>query len=125
MNISFTSSPGPSMSPRYLFIAVLEHVDSKLQDLKRSISEDQKDCVRSVVKKVKEDNAIKWNKVGNEKQLKLNESLEAKFDSSIAFIKREWSFSLAFIDKKKLNKAKQELEEVRSFRTFCLNVKIN
>ena len=39
--------------------AVLEHVDSKLQDLKRSISEDQEDCVRSVVKKVKEDNAIK------------------------------------------------------------------
>lgn len=75
------------------------------------VSEDQEDCVRSVVKKVKEDNAIKWNKVGNEKQLKLNESLEAKFDSSIAFIKREWSFSLAFIDKKKLNKAKQELEE--------------
>ena len=50
-------------------------------------------------------------KVGNEKQLKMNESLEAKFDSSIAFIKREWSFAPAFIDKKKLNKAKQELEE--------------
>ena len=111
MNLGFTSSPSPSISPCYLFIAVLEHVDSKLQDLKRSISEDQEDCVRSVVKKVKEDNAIKWNKVGNEKQLKLNESFEAKFDSSIAFIKREWSFSLAFIDKKKLNKAKQELEE--------------
>ena len=30
--------------------AILEHVDSKLQDLTRSISEDQEDCVRSVVK---------------------------------------------------------------------------
>ena len=66
---------------------------------------------KTAYEKVKEDNAIKWNKVGNEKQLKLNESVEAKFDSPIAFIKREWSFSLAFIYKKKLNKAKQELEE--------------
>ena len=29
--------------------ATLERVDSKLQDLKRSISEDQQDCVRSVI----------------------------------------------------------------------------
>ena len=36
-------------------------------------------CVRSVVKKVKEDHSIKWKKVGNEKQLKFNESVEAKF----------------------------------------------
>ena len=35
MNLGFTSSPSPSISPCYLFIAVLEHVDSKLQDLKR------------------------------------------------------------------------------------------
>ena len=34
---------------------ILSCVDSKLQDLKRSISEDQEDCVRSIVKKVKED----------------------------------------------------------------------
>ena len=32
---------------------ILSCVDSKLQDLKRSISEDQEDCVRSVVKKSK------------------------------------------------------------------------
>ena len=30
---------------------ILNCIDSKLQDLKRSISEDQEDCVRSVVKK--------------------------------------------------------------------------
>ena len=29
--------------------AILERVDSKLQELKRSISERQEDCVRSVV----------------------------------------------------------------------------
>ena len=46
----------------------LNCVDSKLQDLKRSISEDQEDCVRSVVKKVKEDQSISWKKVGNEYQ---------------------------------------------------------
>jgi len=28
---------------------ILNRVDSKLQDLKRSISEDQEDCVRSVL----------------------------------------------------------------------------
>ena len=32
--------------------AILERVDSKLQDFKRSISEDQEDCVQSAVKKV-------------------------------------------------------------------------
>ena len=48
--------------------AILERVDSKLQELKRSISEDQEDCLSSVVKRVKEDNSIKWEKVGNEKQ---------------------------------------------------------
>ena len=42
--------------------AILERVDSKLQDLKRSISEDQEDCVRSVVKQFKEDHSIKWKK---------------------------------------------------------------
>ena len=46
---------------------ILERVDSKFQELKRSISEDQEDCVRSAVKKVKEDHSVKWKKVGNEK----------------------------------------------------------
>ena len=80
--------------------AILERVDSKLQDLKRSISEDQQDCVRSVVKKVKEDHSIKWKKVGNENQFKFNDSVEARFDSAISAI-----------EKKKLDKAKKELEE--------------
>ena len=79
---------------------ILERVDSKLQDLKRSISEDQEDCVRSVVKKFKEDHSINWKKVGNEKQFKFNESVEAKIDSAIAAV-----------DKKKLEKVKKELEE--------------
>ena len=52
--------------------AILERVDSKLQELKRSISEDQEDCVRSVVKKFKKDHSVKWKKVGNEKQFKFN-----------------------------------------------------
>ena len=77
----------------------LERVDLKLQDLKRSISEDQEDCIRSVFKKVKEDNSIKWKKVGNEKQFKFNESVEAKFDAAIAAV-----------DEKRLDKAKKELE---------------
>ena len=47
---------------------ILNCVDSKLQDLKRSISEDKEDCVRFVVKKVKEDQSISWKKVGNEYQ---------------------------------------------------------
>ena len=80
--------------------AILERVDSKLQEFKRSISEDQEDCVRSVVKKVKEDHSIKWKKVGNEKQFKFNQSVEARFDSAISAI-----------EKKKLDKAKKELEE--------------
>ena len=42
--------------------AILERVDSKLQELKRSVSEDQEDCVRSVVKKVKEDHSISGRK---------------------------------------------------------------
>ena len=69
--------------------AILERVDSKLQELKRSISEDQEDCVRSVVKKVKEDHSIKWRKVGNEKQLKFNQSVEARFDSAISAIEKK------------------------------------
>ena len=40
--------------------AILEPVDSKLQELKRSISEDQEECSSSVVKRVKEDNFIRW-----------------------------------------------------------------
>ena len=32
--------------------AILERVDSKLQDFKWSISEDQEDCVQSTVKKI-------------------------------------------------------------------------
>ena len=40
--------------------AILERVDSKLQELKRSISEDQEECSSSFVKRVKEDNSIKW-----------------------------------------------------------------
>ena len=55
---------------------ILNCVDSKIQDLKRSISEDQEDCVRSVVKKVKGDQLTSWKKVGNEKQFKFNDSLE-------------------------------------------------
>ena len=76
--------------------AILERVDSKLQELKRSISQDQEDYVRSVVKKVKEDHFDNWKKVGNEKQL----SVEARFDSAISAI-----------EKKKLDKAKTEQEE--------------
>ena len=59
--------------------AILERVDSKLQDLKRSISEDQEECLSSVVKRVKEDNTIRWKKVGNEKQFKFNQSVEGLF----------------------------------------------
>ena len=80
--------------------AILERADSKLQELKRSISEDQEECLSSVVKRVKEDNSIKWKKVGNEKQFKFNQSVEARFDSAISAI-----------EKKKLDKAKKELEE--------------
>ena len=42
--------------------AILERVDSKLHELKRSISEDQEECLSSAVKRVKEDNSIKWKK---------------------------------------------------------------
>ena len=66
------------------------------RDISEDISEDQEDCVRSVVKKVKEDHSIKWRKVGNEKQLKFNQSVEARFDSAISAI-----------EKKKLDKAKK------------------
>ena len=45
--------------------SILERVDSKLQDLKKSISEEQEDCLWCVVKKAKEDNLIKLKKVGN------------------------------------------------------------
>jgi len=51
--------------------AILERVDSMLQDLKRSISKDQEDCVLSMVKKFK-DHSIKWKKVGNKLQLSYN-----------------------------------------------------
>ena len=37
--------------------AILDRVDSKLQELKRFISEDQEECLSSVVKRVKEDNS--------------------------------------------------------------------
>ena len=87
--------------------AILERVDSKLQELKRSISEDQEEYLSSVVKRVKEDNAIKWKKVGNEKQFKFNQSVEARFDSAIAAI-----------EKKKLDKAKKELEEASALTTL-------
>ena len=80
--------------------AILECVDSKLQELKISIAEDQEDCVRSVVKKVKEDHSIKWKNVGNEKQFKFNQSVEARFDSAISAI-----------EEKKLDRARKELEE--------------
>ena len=50
--------------------------------------------------RVKEDNTIKWKKVGNEKQFKFNQSVEARFDSAIFAI-----------EKKKLDKAKEELED--------------
>ena len=78
--------------------AILERVDSKLQELKRSIAiyEGQEECLSSVVKRVKEDHSIKRKKVGNEKLFKLNQSVEARFDSAIAAI-----------DKKKLDKAKK------------------
>ena len=46
--------------------AILERVDSKLQELKRSLSEDQEECLSSVVKRVKV-----------EKQFKFNQSVEA------------------------------------------------
>ena len=42
--------------------AILERVDSKLHELKRSISEDQEECLSSAVNRVKEDNSIKWKK---------------------------------------------------------------
>lgn len=40
--------------------SILNCIDSKLLDLKRSISEDQEDCVRSVVKKVKQDQSCRY-----------------------------------------------------------------
>ena len=42
--------------------AILERVDSKLHELKRSISDDQEECLSSAVKRIKEDNSIKWKK---------------------------------------------------------------
>ncbi|CAH3172552.1 unnamed protein product [Porites lobata] len=89
--------------------AILERIDSKLQELKRSISEDQEECLSSFVKRVKDDNFIKWKKVGNETQFKFNQSVEARFDSAISAI-----------EKKKLDRAKKELEEVLS--TAALSV---
>ena len=94
--------------------AILERVDSKLQELKRSISEDQEECLSSVVKRVKEDNSVKWKKVANEKQFKFNQSVEARFDSAISAI-----------EKKKLDKAEKRAgrgsrlgadDAVKSFR---------
>ena len=58
------------------------------RDISEDISEDREDCVRSVVKKVK-DHSIKWRKVGNEKQLKFNQSVEARFDSAISAIEKK------------------------------------
>ena len=75
---------------------ILERVDSKLQELKISISEGQEECLSSVVKSVKEDNSITWKKVRNEKQFKFNQSVEARFDSASSAI-----------EKKKLDKAKK------------------
>ena len=66
--------------------AILERVDSKLQELKRSISVDQEECLTSVVKRVKEENSIKWKKVGNEKQFKFNQSVA---DSAISAIEKK------------------------------------
>ena len=80
--------------------AILERVDSKLQELKRSISEDQEECSSSVVKRVKEDK-VEIKKVENEKQFKLNQSVQARFDSTISAI-----------DKKKLDKAKKRAGRV-------------
>ena len=94
--------------------AILERVDSKLQELKRSISEDQEECLSSVVKRVKEDNSVKRKKVANEKQFKFNQSVEARFDSAISAI-----------EKKKLDKAEKRAgrgsrlgadDAVKSFR---------
>ena len=59
------------------------------RDISEDISEDQEDCVTSVVKKVKEDHSIKWRKEGNEKQLKFNQSVEARFDSAISAIEKK------------------------------------
>ena len=99
--------------------AILERVDSKLQELKRSISKDQLEFLSSVVKRVKEDNSIKWKKVENEKQFKFNQSMESRFDSAISAI-----------EKKKLDKAKKELEEVLStaalsVSTSCISAQIS
>ena len=76
--------------------AISVRVDSKLQELKRSVYEGQEECLSSVVKRVKEDHSTKRKKVGDEKKFKLNQSLEARFDSAIAAI-----------DKKILDKAKK------------------
>ena len=80
------------------------------RDISEDISEDQEDCVRSVVKKVKEDHSIKWRKVGNEKQLKFNQFVEGRFDSAISAIEK----------KKSRIRQKKSLKRVRS---FCPNVK--
>ena len=45
---------------------ILERVDSKFQELKRSIYKGQEECLSSVVKRVKEDHSITWKKVRNE-----------------------------------------------------------
>jgi len=88
---------------------ILDRVDSKLQEIKRSISENQEECLRSVVKRVKEDNSIKWKKVGNEKQFKFNQSVEPHLiQLSPPLRKRSWI------------RRKQSWKRVRS---FCLNVK--
>ena len=75
------------------------------RDISEDISEDQEDCVRSVVKKVKEDHSIKWRIVGNEKQLKFNQSVEARFDSAISAIEKKK------LDKKELEEGKKLLSE--------------
>ena len=70
----------------------------------------------SVVKK--EDNSIKWEKVGNKNQFKFNQSVEAKFDSDISAIE------------KKVDKAQKKPEEVLStaalsVSTSCITAQIS
>ena len=71
----------------------------------------------SVVKK--EDNSIRWQKVGNKNQFKFNQSVEAKFDSAISAI-----------EKKKVDKAQKKPEEVLStaalsVSTSCITAQIS
>ena len=51
--------------------AILERVDSKLQELKRFIYEDQEECLSSVVKRVK-DHSIKRKKSWKRETVQVN-----------------------------------------------------